>query len=120
MRLAISIALGLVACGSHSSVPKPAPDDAAIRSATKKLQSRVDQLQTELDKSRKQYSTAEKEKESLSGKLQNTNSKLEKAEGDLHSTRWAGAGRRIERRIVHRTGPIKTQRAVYTGELRMV
>ena len=29
MRLAISIALGLVACGSHSSVPKPAPDAEA-------------------------------------------------------------------------------------------
>jgi Flp pilus assembly protein TadD len=63
--------------------PAPTPDEAAIREATKKLQSKVDQLQAELEKSRNQFTTAEKEKEMLNGRLKETNSKLDKAQSDL-------------------------------------
>src|SRR4051812_2367811 len=64
-------------------VSQPTPDDAAIKTATKKLQTRVDQLEGELDKSRKQITAAEKDKDNLNGKLQETSSKLEKAASDL-------------------------------------
>ena len=65
------------------------PDDAAIKAATKKLQSRVEQLQSELEKSHKQFTAAEKDKDSLSGKLQATSSKLEKAEEELAKSKEA-------------------------------
>jgi Flp pilus assembly protein TadD/uncharacterized coiled-coil DUF342 family protein len=66
-----------------TKAPASAPDDAVIREATKKLQSKVDQLQAELEKSRSQFTTAEKEKETLNGRLKETNSKLDKAQSDL-------------------------------------
>jgi septal ring factor EnvC (AmiA/AmiB activator) len=69
--------------------PQPTPDDAAIRTATRKLQGRVDQLQSELEKSRKEFTAAEKDKDSLSGKLQDTSSKLQKAEGELQKSQEA-------------------------------
>jgi tetratricopeptide (TPR) repeat protein len=65
------------------------PDDAAIRTATKKLQNRVDQLQTELDKSRQQFTAAEKEKDTLNGRLEQTNSKLQKAEAEMEKVKSA-------------------------------
>ncbi len=71
------------------ATPESTPNDAAIRTATKKLQGKVDQLQTELEKSRKQFTAAEKEKESLNGRLQETNSKLEKAAGELQKSKDA-------------------------------
>src|SRR3954470_23425138 len=70
-------------------LPQPTPDDAAIKTATKKLQTRVDQLEGELDNSRKQISAAEKEKDNLNGKLQETSSKLDKAASDLEKSKDA-------------------------------
>ena len=72
---------------AKAPAPAPTPDDAAIREATKKLQSRVDQLQAELEKSRSQFTTAEKEKETLNGRLKETNSKLDKAQSDLEKAK---------------------------------
>ncbi len=75
--------------------PTPPPpsqaavSDAVIKTATKKLQSRVDQLEGELEKSKKQISSAEKDKDSLNSKLQETSSKLQAAEGDLTKSREA-------------------------------
>jgi tetratricopeptide (TPR) repeat protein len=69
--------------------PAPTPNDAAIREATKKLQSRVDQLQAELEKSRDQFGAVEKEKEALDGKLKESTAKLEKAQGELDKTKVA-------------------------------
>jgi septal ring factor EnvC (AmiA/AmiB activator) len=68
---------------------QPTPNDEAIRTATKKLQGRVDQLQTDLDKSRKEFTAAAKEKESLNGRLQETSSKLEKAASELEKSKAA-------------------------------
>jgi Flp pilus assembly protein TadD/septal ring factor EnvC (AmiA/AmiB activator) len=70
-------------------LPQPTPDDTAIKTATRKLQTRVDQLEGELDKSRKQITAAEKEKDNLNGKLQETSSKLEKAASDLDKSKDA-------------------------------
>ncbi|MFN2507370.1 MAG: tetratricopeptide repeat protein [Chthoniobacterales bacterium] len=67
----------------------PAPSDAAISAATRKLQEKVDQLQTELQKSRSQYSAVQKEKETLNDRLRETNSKLEKAQTELQKSHGA-------------------------------
>src|SRR6267143_4654593 len=53
-------------------LPPQAPNAAAIKAATSKLQSKVDQLEEELQKSRRQFSTAEKEKDALNGRLHET------------------------------------------------
>jgi len=66
-----------------------APNDAAIRDATRKLHDKVDQLQSELQKSRDQIAVAEKEKELLRGRLDETNSKLEKAQRDVGKSKDA-------------------------------
>jgi Flp pilus assembly protein TadD/uncharacterized coiled-coil DUF342 family protein len=66
-----------------------APNDSAIRDATKRLESRVDELQAELQKSRNQFGAAEKEKETLNSHLQETNSKLEKAKSELQKSKGA-------------------------------
>src|SRR5205814_270583 len=69
--------------------PAPAVNDAAIRDATKKLQTRVDELQGELEKTRTRFGSIEKEKETLNNRLQETNFKLEKAQGDLEKSKSA-------------------------------
>jgi Flp pilus assembly protein TadD/uncharacterized coiled-coil DUF342 family protein len=85
--------------------PQATPDDAAIRTATKKLQGRVDQLQSELEKSRKQFTAAEKDKDSLSGKLQETGSKLQKAESELEKTK--GAEKKIRDQLADAQSSLK-------------
>jgi len=67
----------------------PTPDEAAIKTATKKLQSKVDQLQDELNKSKAQINAAEKEKGSLTVQLKDTSSKLDKAQDDLKKSKTA-------------------------------
>jgi predicted nucleic acid-binding Zn-ribbon protein len=75
---------------AQSSAPAQSPpSDTVIRTATKKLQSKVDQLQSELEKSHKQFSTAKKEKDALNERLQETNSKLQQAEGELQKSKGA-------------------------------
>lgn len=86
-------------------VPQPTPDDAAIKTATKKLQTRVDQLEGELDKSRKQITAAEKEKDNLNGKLQDTSSKLEKAASDLEKSKEAE--KKIRDQLAEAQGSLK-------------
>jgi septal ring factor EnvC (AmiA/AmiB activator) len=86
-------------------VAQPTPDDAAIKTATKKLQGRVDQLEGDLDKSRKQITAAEKEKENLNGKLQETNSKLEKAASDLEKSK--GAEKKIRDQLADAQASLK-------------
>jgi len=70
-------------------LPLQAPNEAAIKAATSKLQSKVDQLEEELQKSRSQFSAAEKEKDALNGRLQETTSKLEKAQSGLQKSKTA-------------------------------
>ncbi|MEY2440198.1 MAG: hypothetical protein QOI34_1583 [Verrucomicrobiota bacterium] len=70
-------------------VPPAVPSDAAIRDATKKLQSRVDELQNELEKSRGRFSSIEKEKETLNNRLEETSSKLTKAQTELDKSKTA-------------------------------
>jgi len=66
-----------------------APNDAAIRDATRKLHDKVDQLQSELQKSRDQIAGCGKGKELLRGRLDETNSKLEKAQRDVGKSKDA-------------------------------
>ena len=73
----------------RDEVAAQAPNDAAIREATRKLREKVDQLQTELQKSRDRITAVEKEKESLHGRLEETNSKLEKAQSEVDKSKWA-------------------------------
>jgi Flp pilus assembly protein TadD len=61
--------------------------DAAIKEATKKLQSKVDQLQATLDKSRSDLETAQKEKELVGSRLKETASKLEKAQNEIEKSK---------------------------------
>ncbi len=70
-------------------LPVQTPNEAAIKTATSKLQSKVDQLEEELQKSRSQFSAAEKEKGALNGRFQETTSKLEQAQSDLRKSKTA-------------------------------
>ena len=79
--------------------------DAAIKEATKKLQSKVDQLQSELQKSRTEFETVQKEKEALNGRLQETNSKLEAAQGELDKAR--GAEKQVRDQLVFAQDSLK-------------
>jgi Flp pilus assembly protein TadD len=63
--------------------------DAAIKEATRKLQSKVDQLQVDLTKSRGEFENVQKEKESLNSRLQETNAKLGKAQSELDKAKGA-------------------------------
>jgi Flp pilus assembly protein TadD/predicted nucleic acid-binding Zn-ribbon protein len=67
----------------------PQPNDAAIRAATQKLQSKVDQLEAELQKAHSQFGTAQKEKDTLSSRLKETTSKLEEAQNQLQQSKQA-------------------------------
>jgi len=74
-----------------AAAPPPAatPNEAAIREATKDLQSKVDALETELQQTKGRFSSIEKEKDELNNRLQETNSKLEKAQSDLEKSKQA-------------------------------
>lgn len=65
------------------------PDEAAIKNATRKLQSRVDQLESELQKSRQKFTDAEKEKEALNNKLKDSDAKLQRAQVDVEKAKDA-------------------------------
>jgi Flp pilus assembly protein TadD/septal ring factor EnvC (AmiA/AmiB activator) len=73
--------------------PPPKVDDAAIKDATRKLQSRIDQLEAELQKSREKFVDAQKEKDALDAKLKESASKLEKAQAE------AGKGKDAEKKL---------------------
>src|ERR1700737_4692029 len=77
--------------------PAATPNDAALREATKKLQSRVDQLQAELRKSRDKFGDIEKEKEALNTQLKESTSKLEKAQGELEKS--MGAEKKVREQL---------------------
>ena len=91
----------------------PATNDVAIKSATKKLQSRVDQLETELDKSKKKISAAEKDKDSLNNKLQETSSKLTAAEGDLAKSK--DAEKKVRDQLADAQASLKKAQAAPAG-----
>ncbi|MEY2545823.1 MAG: hypothetical protein QOG48_940 [Verrucomicrobiota bacterium] len=80
-----------------TKAPPPAPaatvDDAAIKEATKKLQSRVDSLEAELQKSRDKFVDAQKEKDALNAKLKESASKLDKAQAEV------GQGKDAEKKL---------------------
>ena len=70
-------------------VPAATPDEAAIREATKKLQTKVNALESELDQTKTRFGSIEKEKDALNSRLQETNSKLEKAQSELDKSKQA-------------------------------
>lgn len=72
-----------------SAASLQAQNEAAIKSATEKLQSKVDQLEGELQQVRRQFGAGEKEKNALAGRLQETTSKLEKAQSELQKSKNA-------------------------------
>ena len=77
---------------AQSSRPAPTPspgNDAAIREATQKLQSKVDDLQSQLEKTRTRFTSVEKEKDALNSRLDETNSKLNQAQSELEKSRTA-------------------------------
>jgi len=78
-----------VARSSPPAAQPPVVNEAAIREATKKLQSKVDDLQGELEKSRTRSSSIEKDKDTLNSRLEETNSKLAKAQGELEKSKAA-------------------------------
>ncbi|MEY2484653.1 MAG: hypothetical protein QOH39_301 [Verrucomicrobiota bacterium] len=78
-----------VAQSSPPAVPPPVVNEAAVREATKKLQSKVDDLQGELEKSRTRSSSIEKDKDTLNSRLEETNSKLAKAQSELDKSKAA-------------------------------
>jgi Flp pilus assembly protein TadD len=63
------------------------PDEAAIRQATKKLQSRVDELEAQLKDSREKFADAQKEKDAINGKLKESDSKLAQARADADKSK---------------------------------
>ena len=65
--------------------PVPPPSDAAIRTATKKLQGKVDQLEAELEKSHKQFSAAAKEKDTLNDRLRKQTRSCKKQKATLRN-----------------------------------
>ena len=79
--------------------------DAAIKEATKKLQSKVDQLQADLKKSRGEFEDVQKEKESLNGRLQETNAKLGKAQSELDKAK--GAEKQVRDQLADAQGSLK-------------
>ena len=79
--------------------------DAAIKEATKKLQSKVDQLQADLTKSRGEFENVQKEKESLNGRLQETNAKLGKAQSELDKAK--GAEKQVRDQLADAQGSLK-------------
>ena len=79
--------------------------DAAIKEATKTLQSKVDQLQADLKKSRGEFESVQKEKESLNGRLQETNAKLGKAQSELDKTK--GAEKEVRDQLADAQGSLK-------------
>ena len=79
--------------------------DAAIKEATKKLQSKVDQLQVDLKKSHGEFENVQKEKESLNGRLQETNAKLGKAQSELDKAK--GAEKQVRDQLADAQGSLK-------------
>jgi len=79
--------------------------DAAIKEATRKLQSKVDQLQADLTKSRGEFENVQKEKESLNGRLQETNAKLGKAQSELDKAK--GAEKQVRDQLADAQGSLK-------------
>jgi len=79
--------------------------DAAIKEATKKLQSKVDQLQADLTKSRGEFENVQKEKESLNARLQETNSKLGNAQSELDKAK--GAEKQVRDQLADAQGSLK-------------
>jgi Flp pilus assembly protein TadD/outer membrane murein-binding lipoprotein Lpp len=87
------VAPGVTKAGAEPSPPSEPPpqaqNEAAIKAATSKLQSKVDQLDEDLQKSRSQFGAAENEKNALNSRLRETTSKLEKAQSELHKSKSA-------------------------------
>lgn len=79
--------------------------DAAIKEATRKLQSKVDQLQADLTKSRGEFENVQKEKESLNARLQETNAKLGKAQSELDKAK--GAEKQVRDQLADAQGSLK-------------
>jgi Flp pilus assembly protein TadD/predicted nucleic acid-binding Zn-ribbon protein len=96
--------------------PQPAatPDEAAIRAATRKLQSKVDQLEADLQKAHSQYGAAQKEKDALSSQLKETTSKLEKAQGDLKESKQAE--QQVRDQLATAQGTLKKIQATSGGD----
>jgi Flp pilus assembly protein TadD/predicted nucleic acid-binding Zn-ribbon protein len=72
-----------------AATPAPTPDEAAIKEATRKLQTRIDQLEAELQKSRDKFTDAEKEKAALNTKLKDASAKLQQAQSEVQKGRDA-------------------------------
>jgi tetratricopeptide (TPR) repeat protein len=72
-----------------AATPLPAPSDAVIQEATKRLRGRVEELEAQLQKSRGDLTTAQKEKEMVASQLQETNAKLTLAQKEVEKTREA-------------------------------
>ncbi len=96
-------------------VATPAPvNEAAIKEATRQLQTKVDELQAELQKSRTELNTAQKERESAAGRLAETNSKLETAQKELEKTR--GAERVVRDELARAQGTLQKLEAAGKDE----
>lgn len=67
----------------------PAPSDAVIQEATKRLRSRVEDLEAQLQKSRGDLTAAQKEKELVATQLRETNAKLTQAQNDVDKSKQA-------------------------------
>src|SRR5581483_7991065 len=77
------------AAAEPTKAAAPKVDDAAIKDATKKLQSRVDQLEADLQKARDKFVDAQKEKDALNAKLKESESKIDKAQAEVGKSRDA-------------------------------